>query len=165
MLFFPHGMDQLFSKSDAPLFPQMNGLVARAVMETPLGRQSYRRRVEFLLTNVFDVAVLAERADSTVKRLQAALSGKEARALEKEAAIVKERIARRRQDLEQQIKQPELAPLQFENGMARPTAWRAMDPPAGGTLSQELASAGKMALRIQAGPVTSASWRAKVLLT
>ncbi len=164
ILFFPHGMDQLFGKSDAPLFPQMNGVVARAVMETPTGRQSYRRKVEFLLTNVFDVAVLAERADSTVKRLQPVLSAKEARTLEREAATVKERIARRRHDLDQQIKQPELAPLQFDNGIAHLAAWQAVDPPVGGTMIQQPASDGKMALRIGAGPVTSASWRAKVLL-
>src|SRR5438105_4813164 len=59
ILFFPHGMDQLFGKSPSTVQPRMNGLVARAVMETSQGRQQYRQRVGFLLTNAFDVGVLA----------------------------------------------------------------------------------------------------------
>src|SRR5207248_5641745 len=52
IIFLPHGMDQLFGKADAPIQPQMSGLVARAVLEIPEGRQRYRQRLASLLTNV-----------------------------------------------------------------------------------------------------------------
>src|SRR5207244_1709630 len=54
IVFFPHGMDQLFGKADASIQPHMHGLIARALLETPEGRQGYRQRVALLLTNVFD---------------------------------------------------------------------------------------------------------------
>ena len=44
------------------------------------------------------------------------------------------------------------------------TVWRPVDAPKGGALEQAKTSDGRTTLRISAGPVTSASWRAKVLL-
>ncbi|HMJ88412.1 MAG TPA: CotH kinase family protein, partial [Candidatus Acidoferrum sp.] len=46
MVFFPHGMDQMFWHADAPIYPNMNGLVAQAVVKTHQGRQAYRERFE-----------------------------------------------------------------------------------------------------------------------
>src|SRR5206468_11476598 len=62
-LFFPHGMDQLFGKADAAMHPQLNGLLARALLETPQGRHRYRQRFGPSLTNVSDLPALNPQAD------------------------------------------------------------------------------------------------------
>jgi spore coat protein CotH len=42
-VFLPDGMDQLFGRADFPVEPHMAGVVAKAVLETPQGRQAFRR--------------------------------------------------------------------------------------------------------------------------
>ena len=84
--------------------------------------------------------------------------------MEQEVAAVKERISRRRRDLERQLSQPALTPLQFQQGSARLTGWQIVDQPVGSIMEQASSPDGKAALRIHAAPVTSASWRSKVLL-
>jgi len=164
VLFFPHGMDQLFGKANAPMQPQMNGLIAKAVMETVEGRESYRQRFGVLLTNVFDVASLRQRADSILRQLRPVVTANEAHVIEREMTAVKERIAKRRRDLERQLSDPANQPLKFEDGIARLSGWRIVDPPANGVMELANLPGGKVALRIRAGPVTSASWRTKVRL-
>ena len=39
MVFIPHGIDVAFAKVDGPLFPEMAGLVAKAVLQTPEGKR------------------------------------------------------------------------------------------------------------------------------
>jgi phage baseplate assembly protein W len=155
----------LFGKSNATIHPRMNGLVARAVLETPQGRQRYRQTLISLLTNCFDVSKLNAKADAIFQRLRPALSTGEARTLETEVAAVKERIVRRQQELALQLSEPELTPLPFEHGVARLTAWRIADLPAGGEMERTKAPGVMAALRIRAGPMTSASWRTGALLT
>jgi hypothetical protein len=99
-----------------------------------------------------------------VAQIRPALNRRAARELERQAAVVKERIAQRALDLGKQLSEPELRPIPFENEIAKPTGWRSLDEPAGGRLEQCRAPDGRAALRIAAGPVTAASWRAKVLL-
>src|SRR5207249_4645971 len=53
VVFFPHGMDQMFWDPSGPIVPSMEGLVARALLETTAGRRRYRERMALLLTNVF----------------------------------------------------------------------------------------------------------------
>jgi hypothetical protein len=116
------------------------------------------------LTNVFDVPVLAGLADRTLAQLRSVVTPGEARVLEREVATVKERIARRRAELERQLSKPELQPLRFEHDIARLTGWQIVDPPVGGLMEQTKAPDGPASLRIRAGPATSASWRTTVRL-
>ena len=164
MVFFPHGMDQLFGKADATTRPVMQGLVARAVMQTPEGRRQYRARLGYLLTNTFDVPALQRQADAVLARLRPGLKAPEARALQEAIAEVKDRMAKRCRSVENQLLEPEQEPLRFERGVARPGGWRPVDPPTDGQLDQSRAPDGRTALHIRAGSVTSASWRSKVLL-
>jgi len=163
-VFLPAGMDQLFGRADLPIRPQMAGLVARAVMELPEGRRACRQRMETLLTNVFQVAALTNRVRQDASRLAAALPKGEARTLERAAAELCERIRGRVVEVSRQLAAPEREPLLFENGIARPGGWRAVDEPAGGRLDHAPAPGGRAALHLLAGPKTSASWRSKVLL-
>ena len=166
LVFLPHGMDQLFGNPRAPLTPQMNGLVARAVMETPEGGRAYRARIESLITNVIHRTALHQRVEATLAALRPALERKEVRALEQAVATLHGRIDERLQTVEQQLHEPPREPLRFEKGFAPlPLAlWQRTDVPAGGSLEVTNAPGGRRALVIQAGPVTAASWRCRVVL-
>jgi spore coat protein H len=164
LMFLPHGMDQLFGSARVPIEPRMNGLVARAVMETPPGRQEYRQRCSFLLTNVLLLPALSARVDAAIASLRPALSAAELTGIGREVAALKERIAQRLLSVEQQLQEAPLEPLRFENGFAALTNWRVFDAPAGGSLAQTNTVDLKRLLTIEAGPVTFASWRSKVLL-
>src|SRR5262249_4879898 len=50
MVFIPHGLELAFGKVDGPLFPDMAGLLARAVLQTPEGKRQYRERMARLLS-------------------------------------------------------------------------------------------------------------------
>ena len=82
LMFLPHGMDQLFGNARIPIEPRMNGLVARAVIEIPQGRQEYRQRCASLLTNVLIVSNLAARIDAALASLRPALTEAERSALD-----------------------------------------------------------------------------------
>ncbi len=163
-VFLPHGMDNLFGRADLPLRPHMAGLVAQSVMELPEGRRFYRERAGLLYTNVFKADALTRRVDEIVPRLQRALEPAPARELASQAARLKERIVARAAGLAKQLSQPELKPLHFENTVARPGGWRIVDWPDKGKVEQINAPDGRAAVHIQAGPVTSTTWRAGVLL-
>jgi hypothetical protein len=163
-VFLPHGMDILFGRADLPLRLQMAGLVARSVMEVPEGRRLYRERAGVLFTNVFKPGALSRRVDEVVARLQPALDSAAARDLGKQATLLKERIAARATGLAKQLSVPELRPLEFQNDIATPGGWHPMHPPERGKIDQASAPDGRAALHIQAGPITFATWRARVLL-
>ena len=164
LLFFPHGMDVLFGNARAPVDVRMNGLVAQAILEIPEGRRAYRARCAQLFTNQFNVAKMHARVDETLLLLRPTLPRDEAAALELEAAALKTRLADRARELEKMLAVPPLELLRFTDGVAALAGWQAVDVPAGGALSASATVEGKRALSIQAGPVTSASWRTKVLL-
>src|ERR1051326_5769173 len=42
MVFMPHGMDQMFYQPQSSLFPELKGVVATAVLETPEAREPFR---------------------------------------------------------------------------------------------------------------------------
>lgn len=163
-VFLPAGMDQLFGRADLPIRPHMAGLVARGVMDTAEGRHAVRQRMQTLLTNVLQPAALTNRVRQEASRLAAVLPGDEARALRHAAADLSERVRGRVLEAGRQLAAPEPEPLPFEAGVARPGGWRVVDEPAGGRLDHTPAPDGRPALHLVAGPTTSASWRAKVLL-
>jgi len=164
MLFFPHGMDVLLGNPRAQIDLRMNGLVPQAIMEIPEGRRAYRARCAQLFTNHFNVAKMHARIDDTLLHLRPALSRDEAVALDREAVALKTRLTARAQELEKLLAVPPLELLRFTDGAAALSNWQPVDAPAGGALTSNRSVEGKRALSIQAGPVTSASWRTKVLL-
>jgi len=163
-VFLPHGMDQLLGKADFPWKPHVAGVIARAIMDTPEGRGRYTDRFTTLFTNLFKVELLTSRVDEWLRQLRPQLSGREYKQLAHEAAAVQDRIVQRRANLKWQLSQPELAPLQFSGGVARPAEWVKVDEPQGGGMDRGKSPDGRPALRIVAGRATTASWRAKVLL-
>jgi hypothetical protein len=157
-------MDQLFGRADLLLRANMGGPVASAVMETTIGRRPYLERAATLLTNLFRPEVLTNRVGQLSTRVRPALEGNDTRDKAAAARQLTERIVGRVANLEKQLREPELKPIAFVNGMAKLPAWRALDAPEGGGMDQAKAADGRAALRIKAGPTTSSSWRTKILL-
>jgi hypothetical protein len=164
ILFFPHGMDQLFGYAKLPIEPRMSGLVARSIMEMPEGRQRFRDECSRLLRQVLAPAQLTARVDEKVAALARELSPDESSALVRESGALKERIIQRLASVEQQLRQAPLEMLRFTNSVATLPNWQPVDVPEGGAAFRTNSPDGKSILVIRAGPVTAASWRSKVIL-
>jgi len=162
-VFLPSGMDQLLGRAAFPLQPRMTGFIANSVLETSHGRKAFRERLATLFTNSFQVRMLTNQVRQWAAALEPNLSRSEARALLRETEDLCDRTQRRANEVARQLAQPDPSRLPFTNGVARLVDWRATNPPDGGMVDKA-SVAGKAALRIQAGPRTSASWRTKVWL-
>ena len=88
-------MDQLFGRADFPVEPHMAGVVAKAVLETPQGRQAYRERLPLVFTNCFKVEALTNRVRAWGETIAPHLTRAEARSLRREADDLCERIRQR----------------------------------------------------------------------
>jgi hypothetical protein len=165
MVFFPHGMDLLFGNPDAPWRPHMAGLVAKAVMETPEGKQRYRASFADLFTNIFRVQMLQSRVDQVVASLRPAITDAEFAGVRDEAAIVKERIAQRQISLKLQLSEPERALLMFTNGIAPLKEWVKAGESETVRMDQVEDSNHMLSLHIAARSESGASWRTHALLS
>ncbi len=72
MVFLPHGMDQMFTQPEGSLFPEFKGILARAILKKPEGRQRFRERCTTLFTNLFPA--LPERVVELQKKLRPELA-------------------------------------------------------------------------------------------
>ncbi len=73
MIFIPSGMDQMFGNPGGPIEVGFQGMVARAVMESPEGRKRYLARMDEIHKKVFVPEVLIKRIDELQLRVQPAL--------------------------------------------------------------------------------------------
>src|SRR5947207_4027237 len=151
MIFFPHGMDQLFGKFDMPWRPHMAGTVARSVMETAEGRQRFEARFSTLFTNLFIVGELTNRVNQIITGLRPYVGQETFKSIEREAAAVRERIARRQLHLRKQLDQPDPALADFSGGVGGLTGWIKSGEPAGGSMDEANAPDGVGTLHIVAG--------------
>ena len=163
--FLPSGMDHLLGRADATLFPRFSGLMAKASWETPSGRDTYRRKLGVVFTNVFQSRVwtnqIAAWADELAR--DPGLTREESKSLRIEAEDLCERFQARQGFIEHALAQPERMPLRFERNVAHLSGWQPKDSPAGGRM-ETVELEGRRRLAIVAGPRTSASWRTKALL-
>ncbi len=131
LVFMPHGLDQMFGvmrvRTDMPLFPRMNGMVARGIMQTPQGRKLYRERIIQLKDQVFNVTALTNRVWERDGQLRSALKNSGADAVrwhEREVADFCQRIQERAKSIQEQLTAPDKN-LRFNtNGIAFLTEWR-----------------------------------------
>ena len=111
MIFLPHGMDQLFSKADGALWPEWKGLVARAVLETPEGKQRYHERMTRLLAGAAAPAALQERVTELAGKIRASLpANAELKTFDAAVAKLNEGIAKRVAFLVAELKKSAAAP-------------------------------------------------------
>jgi spore coat protein H len=164
VVFFPHGMDQLFGNPDASWQPHMVGLVAKAVMETTEGQRQYRATFSSLFTNVFRVQTLEGRVDQVVASIRPGLTDAEFAGVKEAAGHLKERILQRQLSLKRQLSEPERALLVFTNGVGHLGEWVKVDEPESGQMDQGQTSDHIPALHIMARSQSGASWRAEARL-
>ncbi len=177
--FFPHGMDQMFWDPNGPIQPNMEGLIARSLLQTPEGRLRYRQRMTALFTNVFTAEKLTNHIALLQSRLQPALQSiNKGKAGEQAVAVANLRnaILSRVKNLDRLLNQPPPKPLQFDSsGVASLTKWEipdtfnpAITPPAKlvAKLDMPVDSDGRKTLHITALPGLRSigSWRARVML-
>ena len=173
MIFFPHGMDQMFWSADERIIPrpgQAEGLVARALLETAEGQRRYRERAVKLVDTVFTEERLTNQILQLRARIRPALAAFDPDAARKHDATamnllnaVRARARRARQILDE----PEPEPLKFTAvGEARLLQWRPLDLRGTGLLDQPAQPGGRTTLHIAASPAgrCTASWRTHLLL-
>lgn len=164
MVFLPHGMDQLFGSAELPWTPHMAGLVARAVMEMPQGRELYSEQFRSLFQTLFKPELLNGRVDESLKPLRSALDRSEFEAVAAAAGMVKQRILARHSQLERQLNQLPVPELVFTNGAGLLGGWSKNDPPASGQMDQAAGPNGVVCLHIKASSQASPSWRTRAVL-
>jgi len=107
MIFFPHGMDQIFVKPDEPLIPEWKGLVAKAVLPTPAGQKLFLDKMASLLTTACKADALQKHIDEMSALIRPSLAEHNSaatKAFDDAVAKLRERIGKRVAFLDQQIK-------------------------------------------------------------
>ena len=81
LVFLPSGLDQEFGNPDrGPLVPPMQGMVARAVYNTPEGKAKYLQRMAEINTTIMNTEKWLKRIDELQARLQPAITSVDAKA-------------------------------------------------------------------------------------
>lgn len=170
--FFPHGMDQMFWDPNGPLVPgNVQGLVARAVLQTPEGRRRYRARVAQITRDFFTADKMTNYINRLQDRIQPVLQAwkpEEARRQAGDAARVRNLVLERTKVMQRRLAEPEPKPLPFDaRGVAVLSDWESPKsdalPPA---RLEQVTVDGIRALHIAALPKTNCigSFRTRVLL-
>ncbi|HTD85439.1 MAG TPA: CotH kinase family protein [Candidatus Binatia bacterium] len=162
-VFIAHGIDWAFGNTGVSIWPPMNSILVKAVLQTPEGRATYRERVGQLYTNVFKVDLLNKRIDEAAAKLKAgARNPNEAKAVDGYAAEMRNRITARAKNIADQLALPPPQPLRFDSlGFAQISGWHTRQESTDTKLEQK-ADSGKNVLSISGTGV--ASWRTRVLL-
>ena len=117
--FIPHGMDQMFEDPQGPLFPDFQGTVARAFMETPEGRTRYVARVRQIMKDIFHPDELHKKLDALQARLKPAIESVDADGARNYPAFVdrvRQAITQRDKSLREQLEKAEAEEKPKENG-------------------------------------------------
>ena len=80
LYFIAHGMDQMFGDPNGPIQPGFEGMVARAVVQTGVGKQRYRECFAQLMRTHFKPDRFAERIDDLENRVRPVLTEVDANA-------------------------------------------------------------------------------------
>jgi hypothetical protein len=172
MVFFPHGMDQMFGvvrrTPDCPILPQMHGMVARALLKTPEGRRRYLARLTEFYTNVFHVEATLRRVDELAAVVRPAVAEANpgfGQYYDSQVEMLKARIVQRDQSLRRQIASVNAAPNTEPNILAQLTGWEPAGQTDGARFQEKLKYDGTSVLYIGANRgETTASWRTFVPL-
>lgn len=76
--FIPSGMDQMFGDTGFTILPGFQGAIARAVLETPEGKERYLKKMADIMKNVYKTDELIKRLDELEARVQPALASVDA---------------------------------------------------------------------------------------
>ncbi len=173
LVFFAHGMDQMFWDPNGSVVPQLgqvDGLVARALLETTEGQRLFRERAASLLTNVFTVERLTNHLNQLQARIRPmleAISKDEARNHDNAVKNLRNQMIQRARIAMARLVEPEPMPVRFDaSGVAALTKWQTLDIRGTGRLDQRAEAGGLRTLHVTAGPEgrCTASWRTRLHL-
>jgi spore coat protein H len=106
LVFMPHGLDQMFWKTNGPIVTGVKGAVARALLQIPEGRQRCLERIAQLRTNVLEVATLTRRVNELAERVRPSVAQSGFGAAFRHSAevkILRDRIAIRAASIDEQL--------------------------------------------------------------
>jgi hypothetical protein len=172
IMFMPHGMDQMFGvmmvQATMSVRPPLQGLVAKAVMDTPQGRRRYYEKLADLNRTLFNVDRITNEIYQTTARVRPTLASFSASAAANHEAAVADlcdRIVQRKLSLDEQFAGGGGQVIEFDSaGMARLSGWASQTNFGKAILGQEAGPSGRPVLHIRAAGSSVGSWRTKVLL-
>lgn len=128
MVFFPHGMDQMFWSPNGTVRPPAEGLVAEAVLNTPLGASLFKDRSAWITTNIFLASNLTNRIASIYKRIHPILEKidlEQARQHEASVRSLTRQVAQRAAYLDRKFGVHPAKPLIFDaQGEMKVSGWK-----------------------------------------
>lgn len=107
MVFIPHGLDQLYSKSDEPLIPEWKGLAAKAVLSAPAGQRQYFDKMSELIAGGAKSETISQLIDDLASLIRPVLAGSNAastKAFDDSVARLRASVAARNRFIQQQLK-------------------------------------------------------------
>lgn len=164
LTFLPHGMDQLLCEVGFARHPQMAGEVARVFVTTDEGRHAYDGQWTRLIDEWMDPVRLESRVRTRVAGLEGGLTPEEAATLKRESADLIRRISRRCAEVALQRSRSPSASADFASGPVTLHDWTPVDIPVGGSMTNVISGEGRSQLRVIVGPITAASWQARMTL-
>jgi spore coat protein H len=108
LTFIPSGMDQMFNEPNGSIFPDFQGFIARAFMETPEGRARYLNRMDEIMKKHYKTDERIKRLDDLQRIVQPALASVDAgagRDFPNQVNRLREAIRQREKSVQQQLKQ------------------------------------------------------------
>jgi hypothetical protein len=149
--------------------PPMQGLVAKALLETAEGRKRYYERLNQLNQTIFDIDALTNHIAQLAARLHPILAEMGPAAVENQAGAMAafcERVVQRKENLDEQLAGTSGTTLPFDpDGAARLAGWNASTNFGRPVFAQPPGPNGQSLLCINANQGGSiGSWRTKVLL-
>ena len=106
LVFIPSGMDQMYGNPGGPIMPGFQGMVSRAVMETPEGKKRYLARLAEINKSI-DTEAFAKRLTELQARVQPALASIDkgaGRDYPNQVNRLRDAIRQRSKSVEQQLK-------------------------------------------------------------
>jgi len=106
LVFFPHGVDQMFWKHNGPILTGRSGIVARGLLETEEGRRLHLERFIEIRTNIFNLAAITNRLMELQVRLRPAIAKNgtlELARFESGVNLFRNRLLTRVRDVDQQL--------------------------------------------------------------
>ena len=107
IVFIPSGMDQMFGDANGPIMPNLQGMVSRALIETPEGKKRYYAKTEEIMTKIYKTDVLLKRLDELQARIQPVLTEIDkgaGRDYPNQINRLRQAIPQRAKSIEQQLK-------------------------------------------------------------
>lgn len=114
IVFMPHGMDQIFHNPRGSIFPEMKGLVAKAVLGIPEGRRRYFERMAWLTETIFTQERMEGQVSELRNRIRPVLldlNPNAARKHDQAVARLQQQIRQRIASVQEQLKRPPSQPV------------------------------------------------------